>query len=167
MTTAVKRNCLVAFLCGIVMALSGCAASGVVSLNQAEQGGRGTVSEVADLLFYDGSSFDNDLAQNLAMGPDRATVRAAAVTINDLPERLGKWLAAVRERGGEVEFKGCGETTTRGLVGELIDVSMFAAAMMHEKITYSTVVGYDAVVNYEQASGRIRHIDFVKREDSP
>lgn len=113
--------------------------------------------------FMDSMSFDQDLSNALvAQPPELKVVPLAPVSLNAMPERLDKWLSAIRQSGGSVKAvpsKGGG----RGIFGAGIDVVVALFDLGRETVLYAPASGYDATIHYDKASGLVGEILLNRR----
>lgn len=128
-------------------------------------------SEPADpsrVEFMDSATFDHQLAEALHTSQDEVTVvPLAPVGLNQMPQRLDKWLSAVKESGGKVKAAPV-ETTAdggqaRGIIGVVIDVVLSLFDLGREKALYSSAANYDAMLFYDKASGQVKEMVLRKR----
>ena len=85
----------------LLLALSGCATK-----NPAEGA---TVS--GEVQFLDSFSFDRKLSASLGAGQPQVDVLfPAVITLNNIPERMDKWLSKVEKFGGKVEIPTDGQS---------------------------------------------------------
>ncbi|MBF0251678.1 MAG: hypothetical protein HQL35_13735 [Alphaproteobacteria bacterium] len=120
----------------------------------------------AEVTFLDLSAFDEDLAGSLA--ERNRTVKVdipAKFTLNDIPERMEKWLAAIKDSGGKVQAKTAPEPgmATRGLFGVLIDVTVSAVKAKLEADKLASARDYNALITYDKATGQVQDILFTRR----
>lgn len=60
-----------------------------------------------DIVFIDFDAFDTSMSNNMAQGTDVINVTFATTTanINELPERLQRWLSAIETHGGGISVE--------------------------------------------------------------
>jgi len=122
-----------------------------------------TKDEAPTIAFFDSSPFDSKLSAALKKEPPVVRVEfPAPVTVNEIPERVDKWLSQVEEYGGTVELRP--EDTTRGIIGMIIDLIIGSYRLAQEKMLYGPVEDYNAEVWYKKEDGRITKILFVRKE---
>lgn len=64
-----------------------------------------TQGELKNMSFMDTEEFDKNLSDSMSFNTDPITVTMiGAVSINQIPARLGKWFSAVRARDGRVDI---------------------------------------------------------------
>jgi hypothetical protein len=107
--------------------------------------------------FMDLEVFDNNLERSMDAGTEDITVKVMGdLTINRIPERLGKWLSVVSENG-QLDY----EPKTKSL-----EALAFLPALydfVKEKLKYHSATEYDATVFYQQGTGKIDQIVFRKK----
>lgn len=117
----------------------------------------------ANINFIDMEVFDTDLSNAMTSHLSPITITPLApINVNDMPERLGKWLTAVRERGGKIDI----EPKTKSLVS-LVSF-LFSSLTVYsdffkKKSMYDTAVNYNVVMLYKPNSGKIENIKFMKK----
>jgi len=120
--------------------------------------------------FFDTSHFDKQLSSVMSRGATAAMVTfEAPATVNDIPERLNKWLSVVEKNGGMVELQPDPDypaITQRGAFG-LVSVMLGAFATIYEaienKILYGPAKGYNATVYYMRGSGVMTKVVFSRK----
>ena len=130
-------------------------------------------SATGPLTFFDSDAFDNQLATRLTGGPGPIQVTAAgAVSVNDMPKRLGAWLAAAADRGGQVVVvnstsidMATGKPRFIGGIVAAIGQAFVTAFIttIHEHALYGTIDGYDITLSVAPGSGKIETIYFTRR----
>lgn len=117
--------------------------------------------------FVDLNSFDETLSARLRENRSEVTVTFEALTtINDIPERLRKWLTMVEKYDGNVEFQEDSDYQTRGIPG-IFSIAAGAFFLVYKaisnKILYSPAKDYNATVRYIGGSGRITKVVFLHK----
>ena len=82
-------------------------------------------------------------------------------SVNEIPDRLDKWLYVVQESGGHVTSVKQDVDPQRGLISEGIDLVLLVVDYVVEKRTYSPAAQYDATV-YHDEDGLVRRVTFTK-----
>jgi hypothetical protein len=114
--------------------------------------------------FFDANSFDRDLSRALYGDPRTVTMTfPAPVTVNDIPERMDKWFAAIEDAEGEVTITATGETQSRGIITEVLSLIFFSAARAKEHKLIEPVEEYNAEIFYQRDNGQIERVVFHRR----
>lgn len=145
----------------LLLALSGCATK-----NPAEGA---TVS--GEVQFLDSFSFDRKLSASLGAGQPQVDVLfPAVITLNNIPERMDKWLSKVEKFGGKVEIQAEPEPG-RGIITEIFSLFIKIYEAAEEKLVYDPAKNYNVLVRYKAASGIITRVSFLSKTapapDSP
>lgn len=154
------RGLLVSFLMGVAM-VAGAAGEEVAKdvAEQTEETGETT------LEFFDSGSFDKKLSKALRDDLEVVSVEFPAPTsVNTIPERLDKWLAAVEKDEGKVELKPDPDHADRGILSEVLSLTVKVFKFGKKKRTYSPAEDYDTTVYYLPGSGTITRVDFKRKE---
>ncbi len=115
-----------------------------------------------EVQFLDSFSFDRKLSASLSAGQDRVDVLfPAAITLNNIPERMDKWLSKVEKFGGRVEIQA--DTTERGFISEIIGFFVKVYEMAEESLVYAPAKDYDALITYKPGSGLVTRLSFVRK----
>ncbi|MDH3704344.1 MAG: hypothetical protein OEU46_23850 [Alphaproteobacteria bacterium] len=118
---------------------------------------------VASVAFIDSSTFDTDLHSALSRDPGTVHVTPAApFSLNKIPPRIDKWLAAVKSSGGKVAARQDTALATRGLIGMVIDVVVALFDQAAEKALYAPAEKYDATLYYG-ADGKVDRVLFTRK----
>ncbi len=120
-----------------------------------------TFSELGHIVFTDTDVFDNNLSESMSVNSDTITVTMLApVSINQMPNRLNKWLSAVNSRGGQVEFYPKIESKSPiWLLGFL----PMAYRFLRNELLYGSASDYNAKIFYKPESGTVEKVVFVKK----
>ena len=115
--------------------------------------------------FFDARSFDKKLAKALRKTPPEATVRfLAPVTVNDIPDRLEAWLAAVEKYDGTITVEVDPHYRQRDLFSSAFSIvagTLFGLYQtMVKNILYSPAKHYDAMIYYNGDTGNITRVVF-------
>lgn len=164
MSQTVSTNRLLSLALAAVLAmsaalsvlLSGCCSSGRYVPQPGE--------DVPDSLeFFDSFSFDRKLSRSLGMDYARVEVTfPAAITLNNIPERMDKWLAAVEESGGRVQVAP-ESYDERGILEEIFTFFVRAYEHLAGVCLYARAENYDALLLYEKPTGIVTCILFLRR----
>ncbi|HHB92048.1 MAG TPA: hypothetical protein ENK59_02400 [Thioploca sp.] len=130
-----------------------------------------TKDELANLHFIDVDTFDQNLSKSMSIGNDTITVSMIGkVSVNKIPERLGKWLSVINAKMGKVDFK---STTPPKPINERNTGSLAVTAVLgllpstydflKDKFFYSSAEKYDAILYYQADTGLLEKVIFVKK----
>lgn len=120
--------------------------------------------EAPRVVFLDSRTFDLDLSKNMQASPDEIIVDVpGGFNLNQIPERVDKWLFAIKDTGGPVVAEP--EVKTRGLIGMIIDVVVSVFTKLDEVATFAPSNQYSATLLY-RPDGTVRKMVF-KRRASP
>jgi len=116
-----------------------------------------------DVTFFDSVSFDRELADQLAHRPDQSiVVPSAPFSPNQIPVRLEKWMSEVSKSGGTVKLqKVAGGEASRGILADLVDLSVRAHDDSELSEMYAVAKTYDIVVSY--TGNDVISVRFIKR----
>lgn len=121
--------------------------------------GTGTAQAEKEIDFIDSSVFDNQLSSAMLKATQEITVfPVAGMTVNEIPERLNKWLSAVSNYGGDIRV----EPRSRSM-GLLMEMAESLFKMVQEEMTYRQAGQYDAVIYYREDDGKIEKVLFTRR----
>jgi hypothetical protein len=113
--------------------------------------------------FIDLDSFDMTMTRDLQRGADLVQVRFPnqPITVNELPERLKKWLNAVHKNG-----QGFTVESTDGYVQKdilsLVGVLVSGYKMVKSNMPAIVSREYKAVITLNKADGVIEKVDFIR-----
>lgn len=116
------------------------------------------------LEFYDSLTFDRKLSKSLGVGHARVTVTfPAAITLNNIPERIDKWFAAVEESGGTV--RAAPEVyDERGVLEEIFTFFVRLYEHVAGVCIYAPAKEYDVLILYEKQTGIVTRVLFLRRD---
>lgn len=116
-----------------------------------------------NLTFIDIDAFDADLEAALATGAEKVTVEVPyGFPLNDIPDRMGKWLSAISETDGDVSVQGL---PTRSVVAIVVALAVkLFAATSGKRTGYRRSENYSAVLQYNQESGQVKTVEFIRRD---
>lgn len=114
------------------------------------------------ISFLDSRVFDDELSRALAAGLPEVTVETSAgVSLDRVPERMDKWLYAVREADHPVVAKPNKPLTRSiGLVALLQAIATGTYEWLRDSVIYHPARKYDATLLYDSATGRVEKIVF-------
>jgi len=119
------------------------------------------------IKFIDTTDFDDQLGNRLDEKYTQVVVRPVApFSVNKIPERLDKWLYAVKQRGGKVELDELPPETLlarRSVFSFVIDFIVRAFELMRERVKYDSAKDYDVIISYRSDTGRVEHLTFLRR----
>lgn len=119
-----------------------------------------------EIEFLDTGAFDSDLSSSMRAAISTITVTTLSpVTVNEIPERLEKWLAAVRENGGtiNIEPKTKSLVSVVGLLFSMLDEYSYLFNTTITNNQYSASVNYNVLISYQPDNGIIDNIQFIIR----
>ncbi|PHS78474.1 MAG: hypothetical protein COB59_06810 [Rhodospirillaceae bacterium] len=118
-----------------------------------------------EVTFLDLSGFDEDMSMNLGERNKNVVVVAPAkFSLNAIPERLEKWLSAVKDSGGKVQAKEEKTTVaTRGILGALIDLTVSAVKAKKGLDQLATAENYNVLLTYDKQTGQVKDVLFYHR----
>ncbi len=118
--------------------------------------------EPVQLNFFDSRIFDEELSSAMLGAPPEITVNVpAGFNLNKIPERVDRWLYAIKESGGKVKAEP-DKPRTRGLVSALIDVVVAIFVKLDEMRLYAPSENYNATLLYGE-DGTVRTLVFERR----
>ncbi len=129
--------------------------------------------ELENIRFIDTEMFDKDLIQSMKANSETITVSIIGnISINNIPERLGKWLSIVTDKQGNVDFNKIKSTNTAQYerttgvepVSLVIGVLPTAYKFLKKEASYGLAGNYNVTVFYILDNGFITKIIFTKKE---
>jgi hypothetical protein len=116
-----------------------------------------------ELPFTDTTGFDYRLSASLEARQERVDVFfPALITLNNIPERIDKWLSQVEKFGGKVEIQAEPEAG-RGLITELFSIFIKAFEVAEERLIYAPAKDYNVLITYKANTGIITKMAFVRK----
>ena len=138
---------------------SGAPAEQAKQTDQAET----VANEPVQLVFFDSRIFDEDLSRSmLSTSPEIIVSLPVGFSLNKIPERVDRWLYAVKESGGKVVATPEESARTRGLISALIDVVVAIFERLDEIRLYSPSENYNATLLYRE-NGMVSKVVFERR----
>ena len=126
-------------------------------------GGPSSIAEDGSVVFIDLDVFDTTLAQSMRVNSSLVTVTFPnqPVTVNDLPERLQRWLSAVHSHGGGILVE-----TKDGFVKKDL-MSVMGIIMSGYKLAKRSIPAlmgrhYKAVIVLDGTNGVVGKVDFIR-----
>jgi hypothetical protein len=118
-----------------------------------------------DLDLYDSITFDVKLSSALAAEVPLVTVKVLApFTVNNIPERIDKWLESVRQYGGSVELKPDPDYPASRDFGLILELIKKAYDLAKEMLIYNNARNYNVDVLYKPGSGEVTKFVFTLKE---
>jgi hypothetical protein len=134
----------------------------------ATTGGGGTQSQgkpQAQLDLFDSISFDSQLSNSLSAKLPMVTVRVIApFTANNIPERIDKWMSAVRKYDGKIELKPDPDYPSSRSFGMIFDLLKTVFNLAKDILIYSKAENYNLDLYYKDGSGEVTKFVFVRKE---
>ena len=129
----------------------------------------GEASGGGEFTFLDSGLFDQTLSKSMWGRTDPILVNMAAVaTVNDVPERLDKWLYQIGEStGGSVRIEpdpALPQNRDIAMLG--LSLAIQAYSFAKEKVVYHPARYYDATILVDPADGRITRVMFSLRPEA-
>lgn len=122
----------------------------------------GLIDGPQEVVFFDSDSFDRRFAATLEEEPELVTmIFPAAITTNEIPERLDKWLLMVEEKGGQVELRPV--QAQRGFIKDALTLAKNTYNSYKNRALYRPIQYYNATVYYEMGTGKIARIEFIRK----
>lgn len=117
----------------------------------------------SDLVFIDLDTFDSSLSKNMQVRTDLVTVRFPnqPVTVNDLPNRMAKWLVAVDRHGGGVTVQTKEGYIQKDMMG-LISIVMSGYKLAKDSLPIVLGRKYGAIIIVNPADGVIERVEFAR-----
>lgn len=129
--------------------------------------------DLENIRFIDTEIFDKDLIQSMKANSETITISIIGdISINNIPERLGKWLSIVMDRKGNVYFNKIKSNTDIPLnertisaepVSLLIGVLPTAYKFLKKEASYGLAGNYNVTVFYIPENGLIKKIIFTRK----
>lgn len=121
--------------------------------------------DLENLRFIDTEIFDKDLIQSMKAKSETITIAIIGnISINNIPERLGKWLSIVMNKQGKVDFKMNERTTGVEPLSLAIGVLPTAYKFLKKEASYGLAGNYNVTVFYIHDNGIITKIIFTKKQ---
>lgn len=138
--------------CLIILGVIGCSTSGPPK----------TPSELENVVFIDTNVFDKDMVDSMSTKTDTINVTPVGqLSINQMPERLSKWLGAISDKKGRVEIEP--KATGTKSFAFLLSLLPFAYDYLKSETSYGLAGDYNATIFYEPDTGVIKKIEFVRK----
>lgn len=164
------RLIIVATTCTLLAACAGDKAGTSSAVADAESTAPAVAADTGgtEIMFIDLGSFDKKMTQAMQNKVALITVTSAQpFELNNIPERLEKWLAAIEESGGEVNVvadENPDGVKTRGAfiaaAGALM--KMFGAVRADHTFRFAKNYG-SATLRYNPLTGTVNEVSFERR----
>jgi hypothetical protein len=160
--TFFMKQIFISFVVAILL-LSGC----VTSTHKPKNSARSIFSNsnTANIHFNNTGVFDQDLKEAMSARVKTITVTVVGdISVNQMPERLEKWLSAVRYKGNTVEF--VPEPKPKSPVFSIIAEIREFVNWLNEASWYEFAENYQALVFFEPREpkdGKIKRIEFRRK----
>lgn len=119
------------------------------------------------LVFLDSRTFDESLSGAMRDGSESVTVDVpGGFNLKKIPERLDRWLYAIKESGGKVAAKPEETPRTRSLIAALITVAVAIFEKIEKMQLYEPSHDYDATLIY-RPDGTVNKVVFDRRSNAP
>jgi len=114
--------------------------------------------------FMDTTGFDYKLSASLEAKQEQVEVLfPAVITLNNIPERMDKWLSKVEKFGGKVEIQAEPEPG-RGLITEIFSIFIKVFEAAEEKLIYAPAKDYNVLISYKAKTGIITRMTFTRKD---
>ena len=127
-------------------------------------------AELENVDFTDTDVFDQNILGSMSADSQHINVSMIGdISLNRIPERLGKWLSVVNKEG-QVNFKkiykeGDDPRITKGIPIGILGLLPAVYHFVKDKLTYSAAIQYDATIFYYPNNGHIENVVFTKRKE--
>lgn len=121
-----------------------------------------TPRELENVTFIDTTVFDKDLKDSMSAQIATITVTPiGTLSVNQIPERLSKWLGAISDKNGRVEI----EPKMEGARSLSLLVSLLPLTFQYlqNESSYGLAGNYDVTIFYEPETGTVKKVVFTKR----
>jgi len=136
----------------IIVFFTGCVATNPQKPRQA----------LESVTFTDTETFDRDVADSMSANVAAITVTPVApISMNQMPERLSKWLGAVADKQGKVELDPKPNTKSLSLILSLLPIVY--DFLMAQSSPYELAKNYDVTVAYQPETGAVKNLVFRKK----
>jgi hypothetical protein len=117
--------------------------------------------------FYDSEIFDMDLGKLLQQEPVEIEVAIVSpFSLNDVPERIDKWLVSIKEYKGDVSTKpdpDYPKRKMRGIISGIVDLVMLTYGAIKEYVIYGAAENYNVTLYYMEGRGSVTKIIFTHK----
>ncbi len=130
-------------------------------------------SELMNLSFVDLEDFDKTLSESMSANLNTIKVKMIGpVSINHIPERLGKWLSVVREKNGRVDLTPKNKSNGDNEIGmSKFPVLLILAALpstykfLKTENLYGIAANYNVSILYNPDNGQIERLIFHRKAE--
>ena len=127
-------------------------------------------SHLKNVNFTDTDVFDKNILDSMSVDIQSIDVAMIGkVSVNHIPERLGKWLSVVNE-DGQVILKSTPQENAKNEPQTTKSISAFLGLLpmvygfFEKKLMYGAAEQYDATIFYQHGSGVIDKVVFTKKQ---
>jgi hypothetical protein len=150
----------------ILALLVACLACVLLSSCAARNPAAGT-APLKEVQFLDTTGFDYKLSASLEARQESVDVLfPAVITLNNIPERMDKWLSRVEKFGGKVEIRAEPEPG-RGIITEIFSLFIKAFEVAEEKLIFAPAKDYNVLISYKAQTGIITRMTFLRKAEVP
>lgn len=120
--------------------------------------------KTTQLEYYDSELFDLELSKALLSNSPKLTINiTTSFTVDQIPKRLGIWLSAIKNRGGNVTTKPDPDLVKTRAFLEMIYLIVQFYSEIKELFIYSVADNYNATVFYNSSDNVVTKIIFETR----
>lgn len=156
----------------IAALLSGCGGSGstldTLSGIPGLSGNADTISSNggASLSLIDIDAFDKELSSSMSSNLEKIEVTSARqLQMDQIPERLKKWLSVLSNYKGKVDVEP--KSRTLSLTAIATAVAPIAYSYLKEQLTYLPVKNYNATLYYTPSTNILEKVVFTRKANAP
>ncbi|MDM8569190.1 hypothetical protein QUF50_06735 [Thiotrichales bacterium HSG1] len=114
---------------------------------------------ISNLQFIDTDVFDQKLLDSMLADTQAIEVGITGnISINNMPQRLGKWLSVVEKKDGKISLEPKSNSRSIGLILSFLPTIYY---FLKEELTYQTVGNYNATIFRDLKTGKIDKIIFI------
>ena len=110
------------------------------------------------IIFIDSAVFDHKLSEKLKAGANPVIIEVVGIDLNNVPERLDKWLSVISENRGEIVMAPSAQYPTGGFGIHTLVMAYDFYGKGKDKLLYSPAKKYNARVEYLQGDGTVQSI---------
>jgi hypothetical protein len=152
-----------AVACAAFSAVTACISDGAEPPEMHE---RSETTAALETAFFDSQAFDADLSDAMKADPEVIVVEVpVAFHLNEIPERMDKWLYAVKDSGGEIELRPTDPIAERSAAAA-VQLGVALYRHLSTQLTYRPARSYEAVVFYN-ADGTEDYFDYPSPPPTP
>ncbi len=122
------------------------------------------------MTFIDAKLFDQNLSDSMSAESQKITVNMVGnVSINNMPERMSKWLGAVADKRGRVTVmaaaKDGSEASYTKSLTLIVGILPTIYDWLKKELWYGAAMSYDAKVIYDPDTGQVNKVEFTKKKE--